>query len=303
MEITSRHHYLPEFYLKGFTNNNEEFMIYLVQKGEFKKNGKLFSIRSHFFEKNGNTILVDGIEDDSIEKSYNRMEMKVAKVFHKIISVDSNYDLEEEDIPLLQYFAAELFWRLPSQYELVDAIAKNFTLKELGLLIKDNITDQNVEDIELDKYLRMHPNFNKILRSSLPLITYTKIFECTSPVTIFTFPKGLPAICSDNPLILRYPEKFDIYRDDFILPLTANKVLIRIKKIKPRFWSTVKVEIDMLLLYQAKEYVCCTDSQYPVLLKSSFVNSYQTVENLRRIIFEGIDDNFPLAEIQQSLMR
>ncbi len=59
----------------------------------------------------------------------------------------------------------------------------------------------------------------------------------------------------------------------------------------------------MLLLYQAKEYVCCTDKIYPILLKFNFLKNYKTVENLRRIIFEGIDDDYPLAQEHELLMR
>lgn len=303
MEESSRHHYLPEFYLKGFTNKDGEFMIYLIQKGEFKKNGKFFSVRSHFFKHKDNTIVVEGIENNFIEESYARMETKVAKVFQKIMAKDSNYDLDDQDIPLLQYFAAELFWRLPSNRELVDVISKNFTLRELGMLVKDAATGELVEDAAFEEYVRNNPIYTKMLRCILPVNTYTRIFECTSPVTIYTFPPGLPAICSDNPLILRHPEKFDIYRDDFILPLSANKVLIRIKKLKPQFWSTVKAEVDMLLLCQAKEYVCCTDKLYPILLKFNFLKKYHTVENLRKIIFEGIDADYPLVKESELLMR
>ncbi len=177
MEVSSRHHYLPEFYLKGFTNDNDEFMIYLVQKGEYKKNGKFFSVRSHFFEHKGNTVAVNGVEDNFMEDNYARMETKVAKVFQKIKAVDTNYDLEEQDIPLLQYFAAELFWRLPSNRELVEVISKNFTLKELGLLVKDATTGEIVEDAEFENYVRNNPIYTKMLRSILPLNTYTRLFE------------------------------------------------------------------------------------------------------------------------------
>jgi len=290
----AKHHYLPQFYLKGFTNETGEFMIYMVKKGIFKKDGKFFSPASHFFLPDDNTVTVEGIKDDFIEKNYSRMETMVAKVFEKIRAVDSNFDMAETDIPLLQYFVAELFWRLPSQRQVIEDIANTRSLKQLGVAVIDKTTFKEVNDEKFETKTKKNPIYVKFLRTILPITTYPKLFECTSPVTIFTFPKGLPAICSDNPLILRNPEKLDIYTDDFILPLTENKVMIRIKKLKPKFWSTVKVDIDMLLLVQAKEYVCCVDQKYPVLLKASFLKNYGSIDLLRKRVFESSDEDFPL---------
>ena len=40
--ISSRHHYIPQFYLRGFTNESGNFKIYDVQQKRFIKNGKDF---------------------------------------------------------------------------------------------------------------------------------------------------------------------------------------------------------------------------------------------------------------------
>lgn len=289
------HHYLPQFYLKGFTDTEGLFKIYQVRRGAFKKNGKRFSPASHFFLPKDNTVVFNGAEDNFIEEAYSRMETLTAKVFEKIRVVDEGYDLAETDIPQLQYFVAELFWRLPAQKPVLAKLAENRSLKQLGVLLKDSNTGETVNHPEMEQRILQHPDYEKLLRTMLPLSTYPRLFDCTSPVTIFTFPKGLPAICSDNPLILRHPEKLDLYQDDFILPLTENKILIRIKKLKPRFWSTVKIDIDMLVLLQANEYVCCTDERYPDMLKDLFEKKYRSIESLRRSVFESIDDDFPLV--------
>jgi len=291
------HHYLPQFYLKGFTGADSLFLIYLIRRGSFKMNGKRFSPASHFFVPNDNTVIFDGVEDNFIEDSYSRMESKTAKLFDKIRAVDEDYDLAQTDIPMLQYFAAELFWRLPAQQPVLEKMAERRSLKQLGISLKNKDTGETVDHPEMEQRILQHPNYTKLLRSMMPLMTYPRLFDCKSPVTIFTFPKGLPAICSDNPLILRHPEKLDLYQDDFILPLTENKILIRIKKLKPNFWSTVKFDIDMLVLLQANEYVCCTDDRYPAMLKDLFQKKYQSINRLRTGIFESIDDEFPLEQL------
>jgi hypothetical protein len=296
MSKSVAHHYLPQFYLKGFTGTDGLFLIYLKRRGSFKMNGKRFSPASHFFVPKDNTVIFDGVEDNFIEESYSRMESKTAKVFDKIRAVDEGYDLAETDIPMLQYFAAELFWRLPAQQPVLAKMAETPSLKQLGITLKNKDTGKTVDHPEMEQRILQHPSYTKLLRTMMPLMTYPRLFDCKSPVTIFTFPKGLPAICSDNPLILRHPEKLDLYQDDFILPLTENKILIRIKKLKPKFWSTVKIDIDMLVLLQANEYVCCTDERYPEMLKGLFLQKYRSIERLRMAIFQDIDDDFPLGQ-------
>ncbi|TFF37714.1 DUF4238 domain-containing protein [Mucilaginibacter psychrotolerans] len=290
------HHYLPQFYLKGFTDVAGLFLIYQIRRGAFKMNGKRFSPASHFFVPKDNTVIFGGVEDNFIEESYSRMESKTAKVFDKIRAVNEGYDLAETDIPMLQYFAAELFWRLPAQQPVLAKMAETPSLKQLGISLKNKDTGETVDHPEIEQRILQHPNYTKLLRTMMPLMTYPRLFDCKSPVTIFTFPKGLPAICSDNPLILRHPEKLDLYQDDFILPLTENKILIRIKKLKPRFWSTVKIDIDMLVLLQSNEYACCTDERYPAMLKDLFQKKYQSTDRLRAGIFESIDDEFSLEQ-------
>jgi hypothetical protein len=38
------HHYLPKFYLKGFTGADGLFLIYLTMRGSFKMKGKRFML-------------------------------------------------------------------------------------------------------------------------------------------------------------------------------------------------------------------------------------------------------------------
>lgn len=82
--ISWRHHYLPVFYLEGFTNEENRFKIYDVQNQSFIKDGKEFSPKSYFFEKDSNTMTKDGIKDDFLEKRfYSDMDSKIALIIKK----------------------------------------------------------------------------------------------------------------------------------------------------------------------------------------------------------------------------
>ena len=96
-----RHHYLPEFYLKGFTNQDGKFKIFDVHRQLFIKNGKDFSTESYFFEEDGNTIHTDKGADDFIEKGFAEVDNRVADLFNKIRNArpDTRFGLTEDDMP------------------------------------------------------------------------------------------------------------------------------------------------------------------------------------------------------------
>ncbi|MDB4926611.1 MAG: hypothetical protein JWR23_2667 [Mucilaginibacter sp.] len=48
----------------------------------------------------------------------------------------------------------------------------------------------------------------------------------------------------------------------------------------------------MLPLMQAKEYVCCVDQAYVYALKSAFSNDFSSIDELRKVIFESLDDQY-----------
>lgn len=79
MQKSWRHHYLPQFYLKGFTNENGTFKIYDVTQGKFLKDGKEFSPASYFFEKNANTIQSDKVDSERLENFTKNMKHPLLK--------------------------------------------------------------------------------------------------------------------------------------------------------------------------------------------------------------------------------
>ncbi len=70
MSISQKHHYLPEFYLKGFTNEAGQFSIYDYEQKRIKKN--LFYPSTHFFD-NRNLVDVEGEITDVPEKLYSEI--------------------------------------------------------------------------------------------------------------------------------------------------------------------------------------------------------------------------------------
>lgn len=288
--ISWRHHYIPEFYLRGFTNQIGKFKIFDVKGQSFIKNGKDFSPESYFYEEDGNTVATENGPDDFIEKRYGDIDNTVAEVFNRIKNSEpgTQFNLTDKDMPALQFFASVLFWRLPTNYDEIKTIINEKELHELGLFIRSKDTNEIVKDEQLEMKIRGNPNFFKATKLILPFITYKRLLDCRTPLTIQTFPKELPALCSDNPVIFNGDDSPDLYYDDLILPLTHTLVFIRGKKLGDDVMTTIKVDIDLIVLKQAKKYVSCTDPKYIEHLNRYYADNYSSVTELKAKVFQTL---------------
>lgn len=284
----AKHHYLPQFYLKGFTDEQGQFMIWSVKDSRFKGGAKWFSPASHFFIENDNIAQTDGWADDYLEAIYSANESRYARILKKINAVDQGFGLDNEDVVWLNYFAGELFWRVPAQRDVISSTTSLRQLNQLGVAVIDSRTMKQVDPEQFAEWTNADADYFKRLRNVLPATNYWNMLDCNWPCRAVTFPGTFPAICSDNPVILRHPEKADAFLDDLIFPLAPNKVFFRIKDMREIFAPNIKFYIDMLMVIQAKEYVCSVDSEYLLHLKEAFRQNYSSVADLRNFIFEHL---------------
>ena len=284
----ANHHYLPQFYLRGFTNEQGKFLIYSIAKGNFKGGGKWFSPASHFFLPDDNFAPTDGWADDYLEAIYSANESRYARIIEKIKAVDQGFGLDDEDVIWLNYFAGELFWRVPAQRELIKTATSLNQLNQLGVAVIDRRTMRQVDAKQHEQWVKGDPFYFKRLRNVLPATNYWTLLDCKWPCRAVTFPDPFPAICSDNPVILRHPEKADAFLDDLIFPLAPNKVFFRIKGMRKIFAPNIKFYIDMLMVLQAKEYVCSIDQDYIPWLMAVYEENFRSADHVREFIFEHL---------------
>ncbi len=289
-KLSWRHHYLPIFYLKGFTNKNEQFKIYDVEQKRFIKNGKLFSPNSYFFEKNANTFFGEDTTDDNLEtKFYSEFDSKTANLFEKINSSTSEnkYTISENEMPILQHFVSLMYWRLPHKKNHIDFLVKNNNLRELGLKVKNKNKVEQSEIEKVENRIKNNAEFKKGLKFYLSLMDSIKGIGGRKNFTIIENCEGYPFLCSDNPVIFEKTEYPDVHIDNFIFPLTGNKLFIRadIVNIKD---STFRFLIDILLFKESVKYVSFTNEKYVDLIEGFFDKYFDSIEHLRQEIFDKL---------------
>ncbi len=287
-QISWRHHYIPQFYLNGFTSNEGRFKIFDVEKNCLVKNGKDFSTRSFFFEKDGNALINENEKYDFLELAYMEFDDMVAKIFERInnSSSENQFGVNDYDITCLQHFVALMYWRIPYNYDKIKDIVSKKELKELGIKIRNENGDV-VYEPDLEEKLKSDENFLKSMKFLFPNISYPEIFDCNTSLHIVPFPKGLPSICSDNPIICRNPKTFRVYNDDFIFPLNSDILFIRGNE-RAECMTTVKVEIDLLIYKQAIKYVSCTDIRYLEMLDGLYEKYNRNLDFVRASIFNQL---------------
>lgn len=287
--ISWRHHYIPQFYLKGFTSENGAFKIYSVDKKDFIKGGKDFFPESYFFEEDANTLSFDGkLKFDFQERNYQKLDDNASEIFSRINKANSStkFDINDRDIAYLQYFIGVLYWRNPSNYDEIKYLLERKTLKQIGLVIsdKDGKTD---DDMEYENKIKSNPSFFKSMKYWFPLISYRENIECHTPLNIIEFPSGLPKLCSDNPIVSRFPDTFRVYTDDLIFPLNSTKIFVRGKR-QGNLLTSIKIEIDLLVYKQAKKYVCCTQPSYLEKLDWLYERRYKSLDAIRHSLFKQL---------------
>ncbi|MES2426203.1 MAG: DUF4238 domain-containing protein [Bacteroidota bacterium] len=290
-QISKKHHYIPQFYLRNFTNDENKFHIYLVKEKRYVQDGKLFSPETHFFEKYGNTIVFNSKPSDFLETDfYGPLDNDIAQLFYKIKnSNDVRYGLTEADMPNLQFFVAHLFWRNPSNDMFVKELIRRKGLSGLGMIFKEKNTNQILSNSDLENDILKNKSTYKVIKYWLPIVLFQNLLGNDTPLTILSFNPGeKPSLVCDNPLIFRNPRNFDVYKDDFILPLSSDKILIRAKKIKPFYENIARVLIDQLLVRQANNFISTTDVKYIPMLKA--IKENISTEELRQKAFECFVD-------------
>lgn len=281
--ISWRHHYLPVFYLKGFSKSGK-IKIYDVEKKTFIQGGKEFSPKAYFFEKDGNIIKgIDSKKDDSIEKFYADFDSKMAEIITRINSSSNcnRYNVTEDDMPIINHFVSLMYWRLPHKKEELMNIITNNNLSTLGLNVfnpNGTINEMQSEKIKNDESF---PVIYKILASFMDSI---KGFSCRTPYNISEKYHEFPYLCSDNPVIFEKDNYPNVYEDDYIFPLNGTKIFTK----APKPENVNSVMVDILLYKQAKKYVTCTDEKYIEILDTCFNKYNMTVEEYKTECFKRL---------------
>lgn len=289
MGISKRHHYIPEFYIKGFTGEDGLLAVYNKEKKRIEVNRK--SPKQVFFEWNRNTFKINGEDNDIVEKLYRFGENRFSTIYRNLIEKHEPIELKLYDLCNLIHFISEIHWRVPKQdNESLDYI-RTLNSPNSVLKIKDengiNVTYEKFNEIinepafvEASKILRAIQNFTELEKNNL--INNWKLYYAQTESPKLN-------LLGDNPLIIKDKIQTNIIESELIFPLSKGKTVYHTKgKTLKEIPAINKFNIDVLTFIQADKLVCCSNSSYLEAISehAKFYNSNERIQILKNKVFE-----------------
>jgi len=289
MTLSQRHHYIPEFLIKGFTGKDNKIAVYN------KIDDKLEPIRKSpkqvFFEWNRNTFNINGEDTDFVEGLYQLVENQFAPIYNRIIGHTDSLKYSVQEIYHLIFFIGFIHWRVPDRDKEMSEFVKNATNKDLFFTVRNKKTNQEASQ-ELYNRILNEPAFiegSKIIMAirdylSTDLETKLnnwKIYYASGDVQLH--------LLGDNPVILREQNESNVLQTELIFPLSKGVTVFHtngkaIKELSPE----QVLKIDILTFLQSNKFVCGQNGDYLYTI-AQLAKTYQNekqIEILKEEVFK-----------------
>lgn len=273
---SKRHHYIPQFFIKAFANENGSLWVYDKEKDLILKNPK--HPRNIFYEDYLNSIKIHGEQLSIVEKMYNGVNgIKGPDDFFSPAIKELQYKdspnslLTTERLAHLNYFIAQLTWRVPSTEKLNKAVFTylNQTYPKLYSVL-EQVEFLDKEDLfKLVKFITPTLFFRNVNPANITEEYFYEIISFKEPIFCL----------SDNPIIWkRFPFEFADFSRPLIFPISKDRVFLILEKKEYNFSKEDLKRVILVLMHQAKKYVAGYDKS----VLENHVDAYR--------VFKGIGD-------------
>lgn len=287
MTKSERHHYIPEFFIKGFVGDDGKVSVFDKTKGEILSLRK--SPKQVLFEWNRNTFNVNGTETDFIENLYQFGENKFAPTYKKLTEKLEPLKIEAYDLFHLFLFIATVHWRVPNQDDSINDYSKYIGNKGSFLSIKNKITGEDSPN-ELYERILNEPAFiesTKIIRAMQNYLELDKRANLKN-WKLYYSEKGNNQfnLLSDNPLILWNENSQNILKSESIFPLSKGKIVYHTNgKNLSEIPAPNRISVDILTFIQAKKMVCGPNKEYLSAI-ADLAKNYDTERRVELLKYE-----------------
>ncbi len=269
---SSRHHYMPKFLIKGFTNSSGQVYIYSKSEDKIKDNQR--SPKSVFWEENRNSVNINENESSSLidDEFFKALDNQSSASIRKFQNnqIDRTL-LSEDNLGQFHFFLINLFWRIPAT-----------DLASADLMKRAEIRARGIDP----EILRNDKEFHKINRIGLYKHTIDQFGVYPPPasnyhVLLSEFEKDL-FVLGDNPIVFeRTPKEFVDLRDlDHMIPVSSTRVYIHTIKGFEKMTRKLGFFLNVKIIEQSKNYV--VSGNFELLEKS--VELYRVFKN-RQLLY------------------
>lgn len=279
---SKKHHYVPQFYLKGFTDDSGMFFIYDKELDKIWRTNPLNS----FAENHRNTggIPTDDGEQpsDMAEQFLASIDGDAAKVIDLFRKYNPDYHIDQSSLLHLQIFIATLFWRSPVNDEFRERLMHSLSFTEMGFGVFHKDTKER--SVEMEDRLRGIGAFQKSYQAFLAFKSFLGMNKNNIGDLEIYYRENDRGVVSDNPVLIQEFTDFNSLKGELIFPLSASYWMILTKRGKPPTLPPfISLLIDKLQFFNAKRFVACLDQEYLEILVQDYKGFPDKKEHMKKI--------------------
>lgn len=265
MNISKRHHYIPEFFIKGFVGDDGKLAVYNRKKKRVER--LRMSPKQVFFEWNRNTFNVNNETTDFVEKLFKKVEDHFAPVYKKMTEHFEQYELAPYDMLHVIHYIGILHTSLPINDERIESCIKNSSKEDLFMSITNSKTgksDKNADKIfERFKENSAFIQSAKFFKATVDYLKNKNSRNIKNWKTYYSTGDAQHHLIGDNPIILRNENVDSIYDTELIFPLTKGITVFHSKgKDLEEVSAKDRIFIDVLTILQSDKIVCGPNTEY-----------------------------------------
>lgn len=288
MDLTKRHHYIPEFFIKGFTGDDKMVSIFNKETGKLDNTRK--SPKQVFFEWNRNTFNINGEDNDFIEKLYQLGETKFSDTYRTIIGNQESFRFNAFEKLHLMCFISEIHWRVPNQdIEFLDHI-NQIKSEDSILQIRNKNSGETISQ-KLYSELIKNPPISEAFKMIKAMQDFEEIVKEVKIEDWKLYSVGIDDpqlnLLSDNPVIIR-DYNSNILKSELIFPLSKGKTVYNTNgKILNEIPAENRMRVDVLAFLQSNKFVCGPKAEYlkDIAEYAKFYDTENKIEKLKESVF------------------
>lgn len=264
---SKKHHYVPAFYLKGFTDSDGQFYVYDKKLDKIWKSNP----ENSFFEKFRNTAIGHNVITNEIIKTdypeylLSTHDDKAAPAIRAIRNSTKNDNdvLTIERLYRVRHFIFSLFWRSPANDDFRNDFIKSNSWRSMGFRYIDKATGQ--PNLEAEDMIFSSDLFHKMYPWLLPSITFQNSGDAKNNFSDWKllYNEDPVHLVTDNPIIHKPVRDFSNLHQNVIFPVSNTRMLVSSCKIIPPLLPPVfSLRIDLLLFLRAHRFVAGANRFY-----------------------------------------
>ncbi|HCH3755148.1 TPA: DUF4238 domain-containing protein [Vibrio parahaemolyticus] len=225
-QVSKKHHFIPQFYIKGFSDDNSDVFIFDKEYNKIAKSPKKSA--QIFYEEHLHTIKKFGQTSLIIEDAYGELEGILSKIVAQLKECSSEMLPELVEIPEFAKFMVLMmsvqYWRNPKNTCTANKLASDLlTLYDQAIATNAEVMPFSRKDLKFFQKKSKDETVLKFIQFLLlPLITFKFNSEQLKGLKIIRLEGENEFLCSDNPVVIETIDSEFNFSGQVFYPITKK---------------------------------------------------------------------------------